>query len=328
LTITGLYQWALSRKKEPAFADHVAWLLARKVMHEQNLEKDPYKVGSKPLSLRSEAAEFLEYRQDRPYNIPNVALGEILTHEYRILAIVANGQHEYTLDIGSGRLRHLRGISDAKSYVDIIWRLAAARRPRSFHQSSLPLIQTLDYLGYVLKDHPEWRVTQRLASGQEMQSVASIVLPVANLEEFGHRVSGMWNVLNELHVPKATKDELRKLGYSYPGTINCLEVWLDTWITTDLNRQTVHQAILDIKASRLVRNESIHLSEKARVDANAARKQLALPDIITDWAGTWEIITSRLAGAFDVIREEVQSATHVLASETGHLHIEDVSEQL
>lgn len=69
------------------------------------------------------------------------------------------------------------------------------------------------------------------------------------------------------------------------------------------------QAITTIRKVRNVRVGTTHGSSSARAAATAANRYLGLPDVVSDYPFAWSIICARLAGAFDVIREEVQSAT-------------------
>jgi len=63
-----------------------------------------------------------------------------------------------------------------------------------------------------------------------------------------------------------------------------------------------------VRAVRHVRIESAHSSTGTRERAIQAQQLLGLPDIISDWAGARAMIQDQLAGAFDVIRQEVQTA--------------------
>lgn len=70
----------------------------------------------------------------------------------------------------------------------------------------------------------------------------------------------------------------------------------------------VAAAIDILRAVRAVRVEAQHRSTSTRGNAIGARRRLGLPDIVSDWPAAWHIIQSQLAGALDVIRQEVQVA--------------------
>lgn len=80
---------------------------------------------------------------------------EVLEREYAALNLLtAGGSTE--VNISGPRLRRFRSCADATSYIrdiaeSIEFQVGTGPRPRH-----LPLIQTIDYLSYVLNDDPTW----------------------------------------------------------------------------------------------------------------------------------------------------------------------------
>ncbi len=67
-------------------------------------------------------------------------------------------------------------------------------------------------------------------------------------------------------------------------------------------------AIADVRAAIHIRAGIQHTNDNANRQARAGRTRLGLPQIITNYADAWDIVRSRVAAAFDVIREQTQLA--------------------
>jgi hypothetical protein len=95
---------------------------------------------------------------------------------------------------------------------------------------------------------------------------------------------------------------------SAKGSLNHLDIWLREQLGSERYAAATSDAVKTIRDIRYLRNEGSHPDPAVRAKAIKARRSLGLPDVVADWAGTWEQIKSKAAGAFDIIRQEVLGA--------------------
>jgi hypothetical protein len=109
-------------------------------------------------------------------------------------------------------------------------------------------------------------------------------------------------------VPPMNPDAAQqRYGTSAPPTMNRLDYWLATTLEGEPGADRAAEAIRIIRCVRDLRSEAQHASEDKRRRAVRARARLGLPEFTYDWSSTWSTVTAALAGAFDVIRQEVQA---------------------
>ena len=171
-------------------------------------------------------------------------------------------------------------------------------------------MQTLDYLGYVLAADPAWGGKQRLTQAPDLQSAAAFTAYVATRADYEAALSGVWNVVAQMTVPPIPTEVANdRYEGKQPGSIARLDFWLVQRLGADsaaLDR--VSAALQLVRAVGRVRTEPQHASAGARADAIKARQKLGLPEVVWDYSEAWALVCDRLAGAFDVIRQEVQAA--------------------
>jgi hypothetical protein len=175
----------------------------------------------------------------------------------------------------------------------------------------LRLIQTLDYLSYVLHADPAWTITDRLVTAPDLQSAAALGLAASSEHDFRSHMGSRWTVLDQLKVPSATDEAAKRVfgsTASAKGSLNHLEIWLRERLGSERYRAAASDAILTIRQIRRLRNEGAHATAETRTKAMKAKRSLGLPEVVADWYGAWEIIKSRAAWALDVIRLELQGA--------------------
>ena len=248
----------------------------------------------------------------------NVVLtAEVLKHEYPRLLIV--GGDDPMVQLGRVSLRPYRGPLSSQSYLDLVALLAAAAEPPVIYSSGHTLVQSLDYLGYVLGSHPAWPAKLRLTHAPDLQSASALTAPVSDQQEYASALSGLFTVIDQLRVPPAPAEELAVLDgqerEATQKTVNALHRWLRTHLPAE-SQDRIDTAVRVLRDVRELRNEIQH-SRGTRDKAALARARLGLPQTIMDWATAWEKIKNQLAGALDTIREEVQAAASGSAPEGG-----------
>ena len=116
----------------------------------------------------------------------------------------------------------------------------------------------------------------------------------------------MSNIIDRLDVPKIpagaeVSDDSRH------GTLNRISHWLMLFLTEPASRERARAALQDIRAVRSLRNLDAHPGEDTRRRALANLSRLGLPSPILDHPAAWVALRTILAGAFDIIRLELQS---------------------
>jgi len=239
-------------------------------------------------------------------------LGQLLSHEYYSFAGGNPSSAEsYEVSLGSSQFGAFLGVASASNYLDRVITLAGAAQPLSQAKAPLPLIQTLDYLSYVLHADPHWKIKESLVTAPDLQSAAALGLHASNEYEFRSHMGALWTILNQLRVPPANEEDANLIFGSTTnakGSLNHLELWLRRRLGTERYQTAASDAIATIRQIRQLRNDGAHASPETRAKAMTAKRSLRLPDIIADWTGAWELVKAQAAWAFDLIRQEVQGA--------------------
>lgn len=95
-------------------------------------------------------------------------------------------------------------------------------------------------------------------------------------------------------------------GGAARGSLNYLECWLKANLDGP-GFERSENALQIISSVRKIRVSQAHSRHDTRAAAIKAQRRLGLPDTILDWGKAFELVKDHLAGAFDVIRQEVQS---------------------
>lgn len=307
LSIAGFYQLSLCGEMEFAIHDKLVEIISRIAMEEEKLTPNPREAIQAHIPLEQFTSWFTEETKEKYLAIPLQVVTQTLEREYARVRLSGSGNLTVTLD--GLWLHEYRTIEKAEQYLEHIASNISAQRSASQEFSILPLVQTLDYLSYVLSTHPKWKISDRLVASPDLQSASAFVLPVDSKETFESRMNGVWNVINRLNVPRIPESIVNEKfhGKEPLGSITKLEHWLNTELSEEV-RQRVDGALNQIKAVRKIRVADSHGSPSTRKEARHAHLQLDLPEFITNWEEAWNTVKDRLARAFDIIRQEVQSS--------------------
>jgi hypothetical protein len=174
LSIAGLAQLARHREAElGAVPDRLASLIGDLAEKEAALRPTPDGVAEGTLQLGELTGWLTMPQPDRVGVVPDKVTREVLVREYadvRVDPPLADSGH--TVGLGYNRLRAYRGVRSAADYVRRITELAAAAEQPEHLVSPLTLVQTLDYLGYVLAADPTWEADRlTLVAGETAISI-------------------------------------------------------------------------------------------------------------------------------------------------------------
>jgi len=317
LSIAGLAALAAHQLVPPDVPDRLARLIAQLADWENGLTAKPNEIAREDVALSCFTSWFTTPTITKQYVFSDRALAELLQHEYAP-TIVSPHDSDTGHKVQLGRhfsLRQYRNTSSARGYLERVVDDAAARTEPVRYSSPLTLVQTFDYLAYVLAADPEWPNGMRLTTAPDLQSAGALSATVTDQHDFLTALSGLCTVIDQLTVPHVPAEELDNMANgtergAAQRTVNRLQRWLTSRLTDSGDMPRVMAAIGVLRDVRSIRVEGQHRSTSTRNNAIKAQRRLGLPDIISDCPAGWHLIQSRLAGALDVIRQEVQAAPH------------------
>jgi len=314
LSIAGLEALASVQQVLADEPNGLAVLIGLLAQREARLQAKPTEVARQDLPLESFTAGFKTATAGRRYRFPDREVAKLLAHEYApVMVFPLEVESGHQVQLGQISLRQYRHVDSAAAYLDLVQDDAAAAAPQVFYQSPLTLVQTLDYLAYVLAADPQWPKGPRLTNAPDLQSAAAVSAVVTNQHEFETALSGLCTVIDQLAVPPVPPGTLAAQANDQQrtevqATISRLHDWLSRRLRDGDQLARVNSAISVLRAVRTVRVEAQHRTSSTQDRAVKARRRLGLPDVVSDWSDAWNAIQSQLAGALDVIRQEVQAA--------------------
>ena len=306
LTLAGLVRISDEQPSRHVLADQIVELIATLAKREAALPAKRTISISGQESLSVLATHLTQRTADRPFEVPVYVMCAVLRFEIVNFANSSSMDGDYSTGFGWGQFERFLGTVDVDDYLARALAWSAEMVPIVRHRATLPLIQTLDYTSLTLKDDEQWE-GPRLITSPDLGSAAALVTNVLIQPEFESGMAALWTILNAMNVPKVGADaERRLLGKKAAGPMDLLEAWLLNRLDPDVDR--IRVAIKTLRDVRELRNEAAHQDDRSRSKAIQARRNLGLPDYLTNWAGAWEAVTSKTAAAFDIIRQEVQGA--------------------
>lgn len=309
LSIAGLTRLAESQPELEEYANQLAWLVNAIAKADAELTPLRNQVAEKTVPLRSFVGivDWLESgtRSSR-YRVfvPAQSVGQLLQREYAPLSVIPHGV-EHDVSLGRADLRPYETITSASEYLDDVAaeaQLAAAAR--TWAPSPLALVQTIDYLAYVLRAHRAWPAEHRFVNAPDLNSATQLGMEIVSKEQFESATNSLWNVISQLDVPPVPPEDINK-NESQPGSIGRLR-W---WLTRNLDETSLEPALRGLKTIRDVgtlRTGFAHSSGSTHMKAARAQRNLGLPAFIVDWPGAWLAVRARTAKAFDEVRLAVQ----------------------
>ncbi|NEK60238.1 hypothetical protein GCU56_20480 [Geodermatophilus sabuli] len=317
LTIAGLAMLARSGRNTGPLADALAAIIGTVAAADEALSPDPFEVVQADVPLSDYTASVATLSREQGYGFPDRLIADGLGNgrEYALIAINQIGRLlPLQVLLGRQSLRPFRYVRNADDYLTCIDTVEDSQREPVHYSSPLTLVQTLDYLGYVLAADPQWFGGPRLTVAPDLQSAASLGMPVTTRSEYESALSALWNVLAQLNVPAVPKDILAaRFHGKQPGSIGRLQSWLETRDADPASRERCMAALATVRQVGRLRTEPQHGSPQVRRQAVEARRRLGLPDVVHDYEAAWSRTLDVLAGAFNVIREEVQGVAGLSA---------------
>ncbi len=315
LSIAGLTRLAESQPEIEEYANQLVWLVNAIARADAALTPLRNQVAEKTEPLRSFVGivDWLESgtrsSRYRVY-IPGEAVGQILQREYAPLSVIPNGV-EHDVSLGRADLGSYETIISATDYLDYVAAEAQLDAvAREWTPSPLTLVQTIDYLAYVLRAHHAWPAECRFVDAPDLNSATQLGMDVVSKEQFESATNSLWNIIGHLDVPPVPAADLKK-NEPQPGSIGRL----GRWLTRNLDGPSAEPALRALNTIRDVgtlRTGFAHSSESTQAKAARAQQNLGLPAFIIDWPGAWLAIRARTAKAFDEVRLAVQQESHDL----------------
>lgn len=320
LSIAGLARLAESQPEIEEYANQLVWLVNAIARADAELTPLRNQVAEKTEPLRSFVGivDWLEsgIRSSRyRVYVPGQAVGQILQREYAPLSVVPSGA-EHDVSLGRADLRPYETIISATDYLDYVATEAQLYAvARAWTPSPLTLVQTIDYLAYVLRAHHAWPGEHRFVDAPDLNSATQLGMEIVSKEQFESATNSLWNIISHLDVPPVPAADLKK-NEPQPGSIGRLQRWL----TRNLDGPSVESALRGLNTVRDVgtlRTGFAHSSESTQAKAARAQQNLGLPAFIVDWPGAWLAIRARTAKAFDEVRLAVQQESPDLVDQVG-----------
>ncbi len=305
LTIAGMAQLGKTNRVSADAANVLVGVMRSLAEYEDHQEPQPHVVTNSQVNLAEYLSWFSKATREKPFVVSGRLISELLSREFvRVNAYWSGCQA--TTSLYGASLKDLLTVTDTSDYLDLAAaRSLAAELPR-WHDSALPLVQTLDYLTYVLAADPAFG--RRLIESPDLQSATSLAATANSAAEFESHLNGIWNLIDGFQVPECSEEVLKARfgGDTAKGSLNYLDCWLKANLDVD-GFERVQRALQVIRSVRKIRVSHAHSRHETRAAAIKAQRQLGLPDMIHDWGAAFELVKARLAGAFDVVRQETQS---------------------
>lgn len=253
-------------------------------------DSDWTKPASGSYDLRSERFRGFQ-------NPPVEILGQVLQHEYMPLARKSSN-FNYEVPLGLAGLARFQDVQSAAAYLRVVESMRTLSEHVDFPASPLGLPATLDYLGLLLAQHPEWKEDRPFLHLTNFDEAASILVPPADRPAFDQRCSNLWNILGHLRVPQGSDVDYERENWSpaTKGSINTLAIWLKNNVDQDA-QDDCQTAISCLRAIGRIRQGSQHASSSTSIKRNRAMAELGIPEPVTSWPEAWETILAHTAAA-------------------------------
>lgn len=309
LTIAGLRALAKSVPSVGEVADTFAAFVGELAKRERALPSSPHTVAEAQILLTDFEVYVTWFTQATPARrngMPLKVVAQTLNWEYARISVGTINEGPRVSLRGLG-LQPFLDVGNADAYLRCIAISDAEESNVSEPWSPLTLVQTVDYLAYVLQAHPAWKKdAPRFVQAPDLQSASALGMSVTNRAEFESNVTSLWNVIGRFNMPPIPDEEIKDPREQ--SSVNQLHYWLEQHVGAPLPDR-LEQAIDRIRSVGVLRQSSAHAADDTRAAARRRQRALGIPESVTDWSGAWVSLCANLAGAFDVIRQEAQLAS-------------------
>lgn len=277
-------------------ADELVSVIRQIALEDSKFKPEPNEVVEAKHLLHKYTKPLREQHMQKPFEFSDKLTISVLRQEYTPLEAEAGGS---TIKSGAW-LRPYIAVKNSAEYLDVISGDSLAFHQHEEFVSPLTLVQTLDYLTYVLRRHPAWPEDIRLVSAPDIESASLLGLPAFTRADYDVRMTALFNVVDQFKIPRDENEKKRD------GTLNELQRWFDKWLDEPQRSEAI-DALKVIRYARTLRNERQHSGMSTRTEAVRARRSLGLPDVTSDWGRAWDVVRGKVATALDTIRKSVQS---------------------
>jgi hypothetical protein len=281
LTIAGLRARAKSVLSVREVADTLAAFVGELARHERALPSTRNTVAEARkllTSFENFAAWFTQATPARRCGIPLKVVAQTLNREYARISVASIDEGPRVLLRGLG-LQPFIEVGDADTYLRSFAISDADESNVSESWSPLALVQTIDYLSYVLQAHPAWKAANRFVHAPDLQSASALGISVTNRAEFESNVTSLWNVIGRFNMPPIPNEQIK--NSQEQSSINPLHYWLEQQIGDPVPDRLEH-AIDRIRSVGILRQSSAHAADNTRDAARQRQRALGVPESITD----------------------------------------------
>lgn len=282
-------------------ADELAQVIQSMAHADAQVKPNPREVVSSNLLLSDYTKPLREESMQKPFEFSDYLTTTVLQHEFTPFRV--NRDTKYV--VGGAWLWPYLNVTDSTEYLDVINARSLALQQTEPVVSPLTLVQTMDYLTYVLSTHPNWPKKVRLVNAPDLESACMLGLPARSHADYEARLSALFNVIDRFNVPRP-ESAGRVLTPSELAPLNLLQTWIDAHVGEPQKSEAI-SALGVLRAARALRNARQHSSMETRKAAMKARRSFGLPDVTSDWGHTWTVVQARVAVALDEIRKSVQA---------------------
>jgi hypothetical protein len=307
LTIAGLVRLAERRAPLKVLADRLTGVISALAAAERDTFPDPLQAVRPQIPLDLLVRNVTVRTLDFLTPVPVQAVVDLLQHEHALIGIVHGAEPPQASP--TVYLRPYARLNGAEDYLDRIGLMTQRRQLPAPVRRGEELLQTLDYVSYVLAAHPSWKPAGRMAVVQDLETAAILAADAGNQVEFDHRLSALATLLDGLNTPEPTPEALQRhwTDPNAPKSLSRLEIWIKETLQDDARRRQALDAVKVIKAVKDLRNRGQHSGTGPRRKATQACGRLGIDEPIREPGQAWEIVRARVADAFDTIRREVVS---------------------
>jgi hypothetical protein len=200
LTIAGLVRLAERAAPLKGVADQLTGIISSLATAERDIVPDPLREVRAQIRIDRLVDHVIVPAPGLSIPVSAEVVVDLLKHEHAPVGIVHGSQPPEASP--TMYLRPYARLSGAEDYLTRIGLMAQRRQRPAPTRRGEELLQTLDYVSYVLSAQPAWKLTGRLVVVHDLATAAALAADVSNQEEFKHRLSALGTVLDGLQTPQ------------------------------------------------------------------------------------------------------------------------------
>ncbi|GAB6859748.1 hypothetical protein JCM13591A_38530 [Microbacterium xylanilyticum] len=308
LTIAGLHAVRAHNPQLGEMADQLATFYGALAREAGQIPATPYEAASWQAPLMDFTVGVRSPGSVLPLTLGAGSIAAILNNESEPVRSVESADG-YRCDLRGRRLRPFLGVTTAPEYLAVAWR-DGDRAVGDVSPSPLTLIQTIDYLGYVLEATDHWKASghpEHLIQIRSLSAAAALGQDAATGADFDNRISSLWTIIDHLSLPAVPLETANRQFGGANGSVARLEYALGQIVTESPYTDQVRAALGVIRDVRDLRVAAQHDTDATRARGARARSHFGLTPIPVSWGGDWDTVRGLVARALSDIIDAVQA---------------------